>query len=235
MGKNKNAQMIFRSAYCALGILAVVASFGIFEDVYNIRWDFYIYFTNLSNYLCLGIMVAELIASAKQKEDGYTRACPTLKFVGLVAIVLTFLVFNFLLAGENGRDPLRNWEINSVLLHVILPIMYVVDWIVFDERGKTKWADVLSAVWFPAIYFIFIIIHAALLGFDTSIANALGNPPLIYPYFFLNFERQQVSGVAKWLMIIIAAIIFIGVIFVLIDKALSKKSKQQNNNLGEKI
>ena len=223
MGKNRNAQMIYKSAYCALGILAVLASFGIFENVYMLRWDFYIYFTNLSNYLCLGVMIAELVACVKKNDEGYTNAFPKLKFIGLVAILLTFFVFNVFLAGEAGRDPLRNWEIGSVLLHVVLPIMYVIDWFVFDERGKAKWKYVFAALSFPAIYFAFIIVHAAILGFDTSIKNGLGNPPLIYPYFFLNFEKLKVGGVAKWIVIIAGAVMLVGAMFILIDKALAKK------------
>ena len=223
MGQSRNAKMIFRSAYCALGILAVFASLGIFENVNMFRWDFYIYFTNLSNYLCLGVMIAELVSCVKNNSDGYTNAHPKLKFVGLVAILLTFFVFNVFLAGEEGRDPLRNWEIGSVLLHVVLPIMYVIDWLVFDERGRAKWRYVFDALSFPAIYFAFIIVHAAILGFDTSIKNGLGNPPLIYPYFFLNFERLQVGGVAKWLVIIVAAIMTVGALLVLIDRAIAKK------------
>ena len=230
MGKNRNAQMIYRSAYCALGILAVFASFGIFENIYKFRWDFYIYFTNLSNYLCLGIMIAELVASVKKKEDGYVNACPKLKFVGLVAILLTFCVFNFILAGEKGRDPMRNWEIGSVLLHVVLPIMYVIDWFVFDERGKTKWKYIFSAISFPAIYFAFVVVHAAILGFDTSIKNGLGNPPLIYPYSFLNFEKLKVSGVALWVVGIVAVIIVVGALLILIDKALTSKIKHDKTN-----
>ena len=101
--------------------------------------------------------------------------------------------------------------------------MYVIDWFVFDERGKAKWKYVFDAVSFPAIYFAFIVVHAAILGFDTSIKNGLGNPPLIYPYFFLNFEKLQVGGVAVWLVIIVAAIMIVGALLVLIDKALAKK------------
>jgi hypothetical protein len=225
MGKNRNAKMIFRSAYCALGILAVFASLGIFENVYNIRWDFYIYFTNLSNYLCLGVMIAELVACVKQRDEAYTSECPKLKFIGLVAILLTFLVFNLILAWEEGRDPVRNFEIGSVLLHVILPIMYIADWLLFDERGMLKWRDAFLTILFPLCYFIFIIVQAAILGFDTSIKNALGNTPLIYPYFFLDFEKQQVGGVAKWLLIIVCAIVVLSVALILMDRLLNKKRK----------
>ena len=98
---------------------------------------------------CLGVMIAELVSCVRNNSNGYTNVRPKLKFVGLVAILLTFLVFNVFLAGEEGRDPLRNWEIGSVLLHVVLPIMYVIDWFAFDERGRAKWRYVFDALSFP--------------------------------------------------------------------------------------
>ena len=95
MKTNRTAQLIYQSFYCAFGLVAIFAGFGIFDDYTMFRWDFYVHFTNLSNYLCLGIMIAELVACVRKKDDGYTNACPQLKFVGLVAIILTVSVFNF--------------------------------------------------------------------------------------------------------------------------------------------
>ena len=66
MIKNRTAQLIFQTIYCTLGVVAAVASLGIFDDVTNIRWDFYVHFTNISNYFCLGIMFTALIQTAKK-------------------------------------------------------------------------------------------------------------------------------------------------------------------------
>ena len=53
MFKNRTAQLIFQSFFVAIGLIGIVASLGIFDDVQNIRWDFYVHFTNISNYLCI--------------------------------------------------------------------------------------------------------------------------------------------------------------------------------------
>ena len=76
MVKNRTAQLIFRSIYCTLGLVGCVASLGIFDNVDLIRWDFYVHFTNISNFLCLGVMPAALIATAKRREDGFVRTAP---------------------------------------------------------------------------------------------------------------------------------------------------------------
>ena len=79
-------------------------------------------------------MFAELVQTIKKKEDEYVTVMPALKFVGMLGILLTFLVFNILLAGAEGRDPQANWRIGSLCAHVVLPIMYVADWVIGNTR-----------------------------------------------------------------------------------------------------
>lgn len=83
-------------------------------------------------------MLAALIQTAKKSEDSYVSTAPLLKFIGMLGILLTFLVFNLLLAGAAGRDPQANWRVGSLCFHVVLPILYIADWFLFYERGKIK-------------------------------------------------------------------------------------------------
>ena len=223
MKTNRTAQLIYQTFYCALGLVGIVASFGIFDDITMIRGDFYVHFTNLSNYFCIGIMLAQLIQTAKKKEDSYITVAPLLKFIGVLAILLTFVVFNVMLAGAEGRDPQLNWRVGSLLAHVVLPIMYVSDWFLFRERGKTKWYYPVASVGFPLAYMVFIFIQAAILKFDTSILIPGTTTPLIYPYFFVNLETQGVGGVAKWAVLMFFAFMAIGFLFFGIDKLLKRK------------
>lgn len=221
MIKNRTAQLIFQTIYCTLGFVGIVASFGIFDDITAFRWDFYVYFTNISNYLCIGIMVAALIQTVKKKEDSFVTTAPLMKFIGMLGILLTFLVFNIMLAGN--RDPQLNWRIGSLTFHVVLPIMYVAHWFLFYERKKCKWFYPLASVAFPLAYLVFIFIHAAIMKFDTSVLLPGTTTPLIYPYFFVNLETQGVAGVAKWIAILLTAFVAVGFIFFGIDKIGKKK------------
>ena len=223
MKTNRTAQLIYQSFYCALGLVAIVAGFGIFDDYTMFRWDFYVHFTNQSNYLCIAVMVAQLIQTAKKKEDSYVTAVPLLKFIGVLAILLTFVVFNVMLAP--ARDPQLNWRVGSLLAHVVLPIMYVADWFLFRERGKVKWHYPIASAGFPLAYMAFIFIQAAILKFDTSILIPGTTTPLIYPYFFVNLETQGVGGVAKWAVLMFVAFMAVGFIFFGIDKLLKRKGK----------
>ena len=222
MVKSRTAQLIFQTVYCTLGLVGIVASLGIFDDIHMIRWDFYVHFTNLSNFLCIGVMLAALIQTAKKKDDGYVTTAPVLKFVGMLGILLTFLVFNIMLAGS--RDPQLNWRIGSLCFHVVLPVMYIADWFLFYERKKCKWYYPVVSIAFPLAYAVFIFIQAAILSFDSDILIPGTTTPLIYPYFFVNLETQGVGGVIKWIVILLIAFIAVGYLFFGLDK-LGKKEK----------
>ena len=223
MIKNRTTQLIFQTIYCTLGLVGCVASLGIFDNINMIRWDFYVHFTNISNFLCLGVMLAALIQTAKKKDDGYVKTAPVLKFIGVLGILLTFLVFNIMLAGAEGRDPQLNWRIGSLCFHVVLPIMYIGDWFLFYERKQCKWYYPILSIAFPLAYAIFIFVQAAIMKFDTSILIPGTETPLIYPYFFVNLETQGVGGVAKWILILLVAFVAVGYMFFGLDKISRKK------------
>lgn len=226
MVQSRTAQLIYQSFYCALGLVCIVAGFGIFDDITMFRWDFYIHFTNISNYFCIIIMLLQLIQTAKKNSDSYVSTAPTMKFIGVLSILLTFLVFNLLLAGAPDRAPQLNWRVGSILAHVVLPMMFIVDWVLFYEHGKVKTYYPFAAMGFPFAYMVYILIHAVIRKFDTSILIPGTNTPIIYPYFFVNLETQGVLGVAKWLLILMAAFVAVGFVFLAIDKLLAKAKQK---------
>ena len=224
MIKNRTAQLIYQTIYCTLGLVGCIACLGIFDNIKTIRWDFYVHFTNISNFLCIAVMVVALIQTAKKKEDSFVTALPLLKFIGILGILLTFLVFNIMLAGAEGRDPQANWRVGSLLFHVVLPILYILDWFLFYERKNSKWYYPIASIGFPLAYAIFLLIQAIILGFNSSILIPTTTTPLIYPYFFVNLETLGVPGVLMWVAILAVSFMAVGYLFYGLDR-ITKKSK----------
>ena len=223
--KNRTTQLIYQTIYCTLGVVGCFACTGIFDDITMFRWDFYVYFTNLSNFLCLAVMVIALIQTIRKKEDSYVSAVPLLKFIAMLGILLTFLVFNLMLAGS--REPQLNWRIGSLLFHVILPIMFIADWFLFYERKQCKWHYPIASISFPLGYAIFLLIQAIILKFDATITPPTGTGSLIYPYFFVNIETQGVPGVLMWIGILSVAFAALGFIFFGLDKLVKQNTKKE--------
>ena len=224
MIKNRTVQLMFQTVYCTIGLIGVIACLGIFDDFKNLRWDFYVHFTNISNFFCISVMFAALIQTVKKEKNSYVSACPLFKFIGMLGILLTFLVFNILLAGAEGRDPQANWRISSLSFHVVLPIMYVLHWVLFYEHKKVKWNYPLLSILFPLAYVIFIFIQAAIMKFDTSILIPNTTTPLIYPYFFLNVETQGIM-VVVWIFALLAGFVALGYGFYGLDKIIKLKDE----------
>lgn len=223
MVKNRTTQLIFQSIYIGIAIIAVLASLGLFEMTY--RWDFYVHFTNLSNYLCAIFMLLELRDTAKKNIDSYVTTFPIVKFVALLAVLLTFIIYNFVLASR--RDIKESFVVSSVTLHIILPLMFTFDYILFYEHGKVKWYYPILSTIFPLLYAVFIYIHAAIRNFDSSIYYPGRKDPFIYPYFFLNLDKYGVVGVLKNIVIIMVVFIIFGYVIVMIDKLYVKMSKNR--------
>ena len=219
MIQNRTAQLVWQSFFLGIAVVGISASLGLFDMAF--RWDFYIYFTNLSNYLCIAIITAQLIATIKRSGNAPISLSPVLKLASLVGILVTFLIYNFLLAREPGRDLTRNFSAMSIILHVALPTLYLADWILFHKKGQIKWYHPLSALFLPAGYILYLLIHAAIRHFDSSLLGFVGTQPLIYPYFFLNPETNGILGVVRWCILLAIAFAALGYLFWGLDRLLS--------------
>ena len=228
ISKNRDAQIIFQSVYCALALVACIGCVGFYDMKFSS--DFYIHFTNISLFLSLGIVLAELIQTVRKKENGYVTTAPRLRFISMLGSVLTFIIFNALLANDPARDPALNYKVECVLCHVILPVLYVIDWALFYEHGKIKWQFPLLSALFPLLYLVYVLIHAALWRFDSSVMNYAGTDPVIYPYFFLNPERVGVGGMAVWILALLAAFIALGYLFMLADRVIYNVERHDGKN-----
>ena len=221
MRKSRLVQIIYLLVACIIGVLGTFESMRLFSP--RFKWDFYVYFTNLSNYFCLIILFIELIQTVLKKKDDYISTLPKVKFIGVMAIFLTFVVFNFVLSSGMSIKQLLKFE--SLSFHFIMPILFIGDWFLFYERKKMDWKYPFYGLIFPGAYLLFIVIHAAILKFDVTIISLNGYSPLIYPYDFINFYQNGVLGVMKNILIIVVMLLVSGYAFYALDKIEYKKKK----------
>lgn len=212
MINNRIVQVIYQTIYIVLGVIGFMSSLGYFSGTFNT--EFYVFYTNLSNYICLGFMIAiyvHTIKSALKKEDGYVTTAPKFNFMCVIMILVTGLVYNILLAKENSVYDYF-MSIGNLIQHVILPLMFVVNWVLFYEHGKLKWYYPLLCTIMPLIYVAFILIRYAIIN-----AVAPGFTGTIYPYFFLNLSDLGWGGLLGWILALLIIFIAIGYIFYACD------------------
>ncbi len=146
------------------------------------------YFTVLSN-----ILIAVVTWTLALGRDSDTAGWRTLRLTSLVAIAVTGLVHWFLLRpllDLEGADYLAD-----KLLHVAVPLIAVIGWLVFGPRGRVQARDVLASLVFPIVWLGYTLVRGAATGF--------------YPYPFLDADAEGYAAVA--LASLGIAVLFVGV------------------------
>lgn len=183
-----------KNIYFAIIIIGVIGLSSIFPNgFYRLR-----FYTYLSNVLVIGFYTflvlrnATLTSTLKKIKTGIT-----------LAITLTFLVYNILLLPKT--TPEQFWHYRNFTLHYLVPILTIVDWIIFDKKTNYSLIEPIKWTVFPIIYCIFALITGAI--FKIPIPNEKESP---YPYFFLNGEKIGWHLVLLYIVLISLLYIVLG-------------------------
>jgi hypothetical protein len=148
---------------------------------------FFGYFTILSNAL-----IAYVSWTLALGRDRDTTTWRLLRLDGLIGITVTFVVVQLLLKGLvelDGADLLAD-----KLLHVVVPALAVVGWLVFGPRHRVRRSDLLPALAFPVAWLAYTLIRGEIVDW--------------YPYPFLDAGEHGYASVAATCLGI--AVLFVG-------------------------
>ena len=167
-------------------------------------------FTTLSN---LAVAIYYVFHIAFALRGGLPCSMHRFKFAVTLCIMLTGLVAHFMLR-QYFADVTGLYKTALTLLHYVVPISVVADWLVFDEKGNAQNYMPLFAAAFPVVY-------AA-----VSLAMAVADPdrwPVPYP--FLDFSLLGWGGVMISMLGLAAAFLGVGYLGVWVDGKLAKGKK----------
>lgn len=210
--KNKYMSLTFKF------LIIIISIYGLYDSCFKASivtvGEHFSYYTNLSNLLCIifftfYISVTLLKINIKNLEK--------LKGGVTIAIMITTIVYNFILR-PFMTDMEGVMDLNSIgnyIVHIIAPIMVILDYILFDQKGLYEKKDPFIWVLIPFAYFIFIIIRAGLGKTFTYTSSK-------YPYFFLDIDAFGLPQVILNVFLMILAILLLGYLYLGIDKLLNK-------------
>jgi hypothetical protein len=162
------AAIVFRLvlAVASLGAMAFQLVAIHLPRGYN-GFNFFSYFTNLSNLIISVVFIVSAVRLIASRAPSPTDTA--IRGAAVVYIAFVGLVFNTLLreADLSAIDPTVN-----VILHYVLPIAALVDWLVWPPRNRMPFTVTLWWMIFPAAYAIFSVVRGAIDG--------------IYPYPFVD-------------------------------------------------
>ncbi|MEP6478550.1 MAG: Pr6Pr family membrane protein [Rhodoglobus sp.] len=148
---------VIRLVVAVGAIVAIVATFFDTASRTAINpFNFFGFFTMQANII---ITVALLVAAfatfaGRAQTPGLVllRACAT-TYIAVVGIV-----YNTLLTGLEGGVSLE-WA--NTVLHVVLPIYAVADWILFGDRTAVPWKKLWLVVIYPIVWVVVVLFRGA--------------------------------------------------------------------------
>ncbi len=197
--------MRFRLLWALLGIAGLVlqgiatemARPGYFTHL-SLIVNFFSYFTILTN-LFITIWFALAFRSRQMGQTSWWGDQPEIKGALMVAGSVTILVYWTLLV--DIPIPTVTGEIANFLLHLLVPLGLLIDWLIVGDPMTKSYRKMLIA-WliFPLVFVIYTEVRSPFAQW--------------YPYFFL--DPQAVGGVGKLVISIIGMMLLFLVVASLI-------------------
>jgi len=157
--------------------------------------NFFSYFTILSNVLATFVLiVGGLYLLCKRKPS---RTSDLIRSAAVVYMAVTGIVYAALLSGEN-LGLLLPWV--NFILHMLMPVVVVADWLYQPSKTKMKMKRSLSLLIFPLAFVAYSLIRGPIVKW--------------YPYLFLNPSKAGgYAGVALYCVGIL--VLFLIIIWLL--------------------
>lgn len=169
--------------------------------------NFFSFFTVDSNILTVVVFLIGAVLLVRSREDdplwfAVSRASVT------AYMATTGIVYNTLLRGiEVSAGATLGWS--NEILHVVGPLLVVVDWLFAPGRRSLDWKTIWVIVAFPIVWAVYTMVRGPFVFDPTSAVLVDGYTGGWYPYPFLNPANSPELGYVSvaFYVVLIAAVI----------------------------
>lgn len=175
------------------------------------------YYTLQSNIICLITFLGILIAILLKKDYRKSEVYYVIKGGIVIAIFITAIMYQIALTPYSFQMDYNfgNRYLANLLVHVISPLLVILDYFIFDSKGKFKWFYPLIWLFIPLNYVIYVYTYSLNGGRFYGIGGSRD-----FAYIFLDYNQIGYISVAKFLIAMSIFILTISYLLVLIDKKL---------------
>ena len=172
------------------------------------------YFTIQSNVILAVVLAWSVLAALR----GGRRPPPWVKGGAAVFVTITGVVYNAVLnpGGGPGAVLLLQGDVQNDLLHVVVPLLGVLDVLLWDRHGLLRRRDAALWLLYPLAYLAFVLVRGPLV-----------DGPQRYPYFFVDVDRYGYGQVAVNALVCTVAFWVLGLLFVAADRLLARLGPAQ--------
>lgn len=164
---------------------------------------FFSFFTITTNTLTATVLTVPLLRSESRLGEWLSSA--TVRSATAAYMTVVALVYS--LALRQVWDPQGPQLVADRLLHDVLPVLYVLFWMVFVEKGRVHWRDVTGWLAYPLVYIGYSLVRGALINW--------------YPYYFVDATQLGYPRALLHAGMVLGAFAVIGVLVVALDRALA--------------
>ena len=155
---------------------------------------YFSYFTEYSNILVMLWFLNKSFFNERIKFLNKESVRGALTLYIIVAGIVFFLVLNKAWNQEGIA------KLQSYILHGFAPITFILDWIIFDEKGNYKYKDIKLWIVFPIVYLFVALFIGKIIG--------------VYPYPFLDLNKISILEFLNYLVYLVIAFIGLALIIV---------------------
>lgn len=229
MKNNRIFALVFRLTAFILGTVGIIMNLSISNQI----GVMFIYFTIQTNiFIAILFGVLSVLTIIQIKKDGrYGEVAHinlSLQLAIIFFITITGLVYATMLSWVNfGMAEVSLTKqvvgkIGNILVHYVVPIMALVDWIIFMPHGKIKLYHAFIWLIYPIVYDIFVMIRGTFGGPLRISADGVAS---YYPYPFIEVTTLEWGRVALITAGMVVGFIGLGLLMIFIDRTLGKHQK----------
>ena len=217
--KNRAASIVWKIALLAFGLYGLLDGAGILAGNYDPNFPHM--FTNISNlFAWVYFLIAVIWLIARRGDEQAVTFAPVAKYTATISLLVTMLIAHFMLFDamfQNGQVVMH-----LVALHYVVPLMTLLDWALFDEKGKMP-------AWGPVSWLSLVLAYLAVVMVGVGACGLFmggGTTADIssYPYTFLDPAISGAGGVAVFCLAMFVAFLVLGYILFFIDRLLGRRA-----------
>jgi hypothetical protein len=184
---------------------AVLVADGTFGGLAATTFTYLGYFTILTNILVGLAFTAPFLAPTNTLRSFFERQAVRAAIALYILVVM--VVYWAVLA--QIHHPVGLSAVANVGLHLVVPVLYILDWLVFAPKDKMSFKRIPLWVIYPMVYGIYTIIRGALSG--------------VYPYPFLNVTELGIGQVSINMLGFTAFYALGGAVFIALGRILPNR------------
>ncbi len=219
--KSRALSIAWKAILVVVGTYGLLDGSGILAGAYTPNFPHM--FTNVANIFAVGYFVLAIIKLLASGDDGRPFA-PVCKYTATISLLVTMLIAHFMLFNtlfDNGQLVLHLFA-----MHYVTPVMSILDWLLFDEKGKMPAWGPFAWLWLVLAYLVFTMVAVGVFGIYMG-GGSTGDITN-YPYTFLDPAISGVGGVAVFCGGMLVVFIVLGYVLFGIDRLLGRFVRRED-------